>query len=102
MLLFDLLNNPQLKKYAIPFIHLLQKIINIQNDAILLELEDTLSYILITYIYDLTNLLNGQLDLTQYEAKHKNLVIIHTRINDLLLNYDPYDIAVLKEELLLI
>jgi len=102
MQLFDLLHNHELKKYAIPFIHLLQKIINIQNDVILLELEDALSSVLITYIYDLTNLLNGQLDLIQYQAKHKNLVIIHIHINDLLLNYDPYEIAVLKEELLLI
>jgi hypothetical protein len=102
MQLFDLLNNRKLKKYAIPLIHLLQKIINIQNDAILLELEDALSSVLITYIYDLTNLLNSQLDLTQYGAKHKNLIIIHIRINHLLLNYDQSEIAVLKEDLLLI
>ena len=102
MQLFDLLNNHKFKKYAIPFIHLLQKIINIQNDAILLDLEDALSSVLITYIYDLTNLLNCKLDLIQYEHKHKNLLIIHTLINDLLLNYDAYDMAKLKEELFLI
>ncbi len=102
MRLFDLLNNHKLKKYAIPFIHLLQKIINIQNDVILFELEHDLSSVLITYIYDLTNLLNGKLNLIQYEVKHKNLLIIHIRINDLLLNYDSYEIVVLKEELLLI
>ena len=34
MLLFDLLNDQILKKYAIPLIHLLQKIINIQNNDI--------------------------------------------------------------------
>ena len=95
-------NNHKFKKYAIPFIHLLQKIINIQNDAILLDLEDALSSVLITYIYDLTNLLNCKLDLIQYEHKHKNLLIIHTLINDLLLNYDAYDMAKLKEELFLI
>ena len=100
--LFDLLNDQSLKKYAIPFIHLLQKIINIQNDTILLDLEDALSSVLITYIYDLTDLLNGKLDLIQYEHKHKNLLIIHMRINDLLLNYDAYDMTTLKEDLFLI
>lgn len=102
MQLFDLLNDQILKKYAIPFIHLLQKIINIQNDTILLELEDALSSVLITYICDLTNFLNGQLDLIQYEPRHKNLLIIHMRINHLLLNYDQYDMTVIKEELFLI
>jgi hypothetical protein len=102
MQLFDLLNDQILKKYAIPFIHLLQKIINIQNNAILLQLEDALSSVLITYIYDLTNLLNGHLDLIQYEGKHKNLLIIHMRINDLLLNYDETEMTILKEELFII
>lgn len=97
MQLFDLLNDQILKKYAIPFIHLLQKIINIQNNYILLQLEDALSSVLITYIYDLTNLINGQLDLIQYEHKHKNLLIIHMRINDLLLNYDAYEMTTLKK-----
>jgi hypothetical protein len=102
MHLFDLLNDQRLKKYAIPLIHLLQKIINIQNNDILLELEDALSSVLITYIYDLTNLLNDQLDLIQYEPRHKNLLIIHMRINDLLLNYDQSDMTILKEELFII
>lgn len=102
MHLFDLLNDQRLKKYAIPLIHLLQKIINIQNNDILLELEDALSSVLITYIYDLTNLLNDQLDLIQYEPRHKNLLIIHMRINDILLNYDESDMTILKEELFII
>jgi hypothetical protein len=102
MQLFNLLNDQTLKKYAIPLIHLLQKIINIQNDAILLDLEDAMSSVLITYIYDLTNLLNGKLDLIQYEPRHKNLLIIHMRINDLLLNYDQYDMTILKEDLFII
>jgi len=102
MQLFDLLNDQILKKYAIPFIHLLQKIINVQNNAILLQLEDALSSVLITYIYDLTNLINGKLDLIQHERQHKNLLIIHIRINDLLLNYDENDLTILKEELFLI
>jgi len=102
MQLFDLLNDQILKKYAIPLIYLLQKIINIQNNAILLELEEALSSVLITYIYHLTNLLNDKLDLIKYEPRHKDLLIIHIRINHLLLNYDPYEMVDLKEELFLI
>lgn len=100
--LFDLLKNDILKEYAIPLIQLLQKIINIQNDTILLELEDALSSVLITYIAELNDLLNGKLDLFKYVSKHNNLISIHTHIDQLMLNYDQYDMILLKYDLFLI
>ncbi len=100
--LFDLLEDIKLKKYAVPLIHLLQKIINIQNEHILLELEDALSSVLITYITELDHLLNGKLDVLNYESKHNNLISIHAHIDQLILNYDQYDMLILKYELFLI
>ena len=101
--LFDLFDNaPSLKIYAIPLIHLLQKIINIHNDVVLKELEDALSSVLITYIFDLTDLLNGDLDLNKYEPHHKNLLAIHANVNAQLSNYEPYIMLQLKNMLYLV
>ncbi len=100
--LFDLLKDNVLKEYAIPLIQLLQKIINIQNDTILLELEDALSSVLITYMAELNDLLNGKLDLFKYVSKHNNLISIHIYIDHLLVNYDQYTMLILKYELFLI
>ena len=100
--LFDLLEDIKLKKYVVPLIQLLQKIINIQNDTVLLELEDALSSVLITYITELDHLLNGKLDMINYESKHNNLISIHAHIDELILNYDQYNMLILKYELFLI
>ena len=100
--MYPLLNDPLLKGYTNPLIRLLQTIINIYQLDVLKELEDGLSYILVDYIYDINYLIKGQLDLTKYEPRHKNLVAIHKQIDYHLENDDRRGLEELKATLFLV
>jgi len=106
MQMYPLLNDPLLKRYAFPLIRLLQSIINISKLDVLLELEDGLASVLVTYICDINELIKGQLNVEKYEPRHSNLIAIIRQI-DYYLHYDMQyndrkDLEQLKTNLFLI
>ena len=100
--MYPMTNDPILRVYAGPLIKLLQSIINIHKNTILSELEDGLTSIMITYIFDINDLIKGQLNLEKYELRHKNLVAVHQRIDYHIKQNDLYNMEELKETLFLI
>jgi hypothetical protein len=101
MQMYPMSNNPNLSIYARPMIKLLQCIINIHKNATLFELEDGLTSVLVTYIFDINDLIKGHLNLEKYEPRHKNLMAMHDQI-DYHLHNDMYNLAELKSTLFLI
>ena len=100
--MFPFLKNNLLCDYANQLIILLQNLININNHTTLNELENGLTSVLITYIFDINELIKEQLDLNKYEPRHKNLTAINQQINYYMNNYDRKSIDELKAILLLI
>jgi hypothetical protein len=100
--MFPLLKNNLLCDYANQLIILLQNLINVNNHSLLVELENGLTSVLVTYIFDINELLKEQLDLNKYESRHKNLSAINQQINYYMNNYDRKAIDELKSTLLLI
>jgi hypothetical protein len=100
--MFPLLKNNMLCDYANQLIILLQNLINIHNHSILNELEVGLTSVLITYIFDIHELVKEQLNLEKYEPRHKNLSAINQQINYYMNNNDRQSLDELKATLLLI
>lgn len=100
--MFPLLKNNMLCDYANQLIILLQNLININNHYVLTELETGLTSVLITYIFDINELIKGQLNLEKYEPRHKNLSAINQQINYYMNNNDRQSLDELKATLLLI
>jgi hypothetical protein len=100
--MFPLLKNNLLCDYANQLIILLQNLINIHNHYVLTDLENGLTSVLVTYIFDINELLKKQLDLKKYEPRHKNLTAINQQINYYVNNNDRQSLDVLKATLLLI
>jgi hypothetical protein len=100
--MYPMSNDPIFSVYAGPLIKLLQSIINIHKNVILLELEDGLTSTLVTYIFDINELIKGHLNLEKYEPRHKNLVAVHQKIDYYLNHYDPQGLEELKAILFLI
>ena len=101
MQMYPMSLDPILSVYTGPMVRLLQRIINIHKNAVLLELEDALTSVLITYIFDINELIKGHLNLEKYEPRHKNLVAVHYEI-DYHLHNNLYNLAELKATLFLI
>jgi hypothetical protein len=102
MQMYPMSNDPILCVYAGPMIRLLQSIINIHKFEVLFELEDGLTSVLVTYIYDINDLIKGQLNIEKYEPRHNNLMAIHKQIDYCLKHNDLYNLAELKSTLFLI
>jgi hypothetical protein len=100
--MFPLLKNSMLCDYANQMIILLQNLININNHYVLTELETGLTSLLITYIFDIHELIKDQLNLEKYEPRHKNLSAINQQINYYMNNNDRQSLDELKTTLLLI
>lgn len=100
--MFPLLKNNMLCEYANQLIILLQNLININNHSVLTELETGLTSVLITYIFDINELIKDQLNLEKYEPRHKNLSAINQQINYYMNNNDRQSLDELKATLLLI
>ena len=100
--MFPLLNDNLLCDYANQLVILLQNLININKHSLLTELETGLTSVLLTYIFDINELIKDQLDLSKYEPRHKNLSAINQQINYHMNNYDQQALDELKENLLLI
>ena len=102
MQMYPISVDPVLSVYTGPMVRLLQRIVNIHKNAVLLKLEDALTSVLITYIFDINELIKGHLDLEKYEPRHKNLVAVHQQIDYHIKENDPYNLAELKATLFLI
>ena len=102
MQLYPMSVDPNLSIYARPMIKLLQSIINIHKNDVLSELEDALTSVLVTYIFDITDLIKGKLNLEKYEPRHNNLAAVHQQIDYCLKNNDLHRMAELKATLFLI
>jgi hypothetical protein len=99
MQMYPMSVDPVLSVYAGPMVRLLQRIINVHKNAILVELEDGITSVLITYIYDINDLIKGCLNLEKYEPRHKNLVAVHQQIDYHLKHDDLSGLAELKATL---
>jgi hypothetical protein len=100
--MYPFLNNNLLCDYANQMIILLQNLINVHNHYVLTELESELTSVLITYIFDINELVKDQLNLEKYEPRHKNLTAINEQINYYMNNNDREALDELKATLLLI
>ena len=95
-------NSSQSRFHANLLIILLQNLINIHKNEILFELEDALTSVLITYIFDIDDLIKGQLNVEKYEPRHVNLQAINQQIDYYLKHDDRLGLAELKATLFLI
>jgi hypothetical protein len=102
MIKLSLITNPVLTDFACQLILLLQNAINYKNNHILAELDNDLSYILTLYIYDISNLINGQLDIEKYKNRHNTLFNINNLIKKQVTNNSCYLMHEFKEILLTI
>ena len=102
MQMYPMSIDPLTKVYARPLIKLLQSIINIHKNATLFELEDALTSVLVTYIFDINELIKGHLDLEKYEPRHNNLMAMHHEIDYHLKNDNLSRLSDLKATLFLI
>jgi hypothetical protein len=102
MQMYPMSVDPVLSVYTGPMVRLLQRIVNIHKNVVLLKLEDALTSVLITYIFDINELIKGHLDLEKYEPRHKNLVAVHQQIDYHIKENDPYNLTELKATLFLI
>ena len=83
---------PELNEYAKQFIILLKYIININNNILITELKPNLDSILVTYITDLSELLNHCLNINNPKClqKYQNLVIANKNVTKIVKNYNQY------------
>jgi hypothetical protein len=100
--LFPFLKNQVLCDYANELIILLQNLINIDKNEILFELEDGLTSALVTYIYDIADLIGGQLDLEKYQPRHQNLTAINQQVDYHMKTNDFKGLVELKMNLFLV
>jgi hypothetical protein len=101
--LFPLLSSSlQSSFYANQLILLLQNLINIDKNEILFDLEDALTSVLISYIFDMDELIKGLINEEKYEPKHTNLVAINQQINYYMKHNDPRGLAELREKMFMI
>lgn len=100
--LFPFLKDPIKQVHANQLILLLQNLINIHKNEILFDLEDALTSVLISYIFDMDELIKNQLDLDKYEPKHNNLVTINQQIAYYMKHHDRLGLEELREKMFLI
>ena len=100
--LFPFLKDPIKQVYANQLISLLQNLINIHKNEILFELEDALTSVLISSIFDMNELVKGRLDLEKYKPKHNNLVAINQQTNYYMKHHDPRGLEELREKMFLV
>lgn len=100
--IFPLLNDNLLCDYANQLVILLQNLINVNKHSVLSDLETGLTSVMLTYIFDINELIKGHLNLEKYEPRHKNLSAINQQINYYMNNNDRQSLDELNATLLLI
>ena len=99
--LFPFLKDPIKQVYANQLILLLQNLINIHKNEILFDLEDALTSMLITYIFDIDELVKGHKEIND-PFRHQNLVIINQQVAYYMKHNDPHGLSQLQEKMFLI
>jgi len=67
-----------------------------------LDLEDGLSSVLVTYIFDINNVIKGQLNVEKYEPRHQNLIAIIRQVDYYMKNTNSQGLLELKMNLFLV
>ena len=83
-------HEPNLNNYAKEFITLLKYILNLNKNNIISELKPNIESILVTYILDLSNLLNNKLFGNDYLIRYENLKVANERISQIIKKYEIY------------
>jgi hypothetical protein len=100
--LFPFLKDLSRQVYANELITLLQNLINIDKNTTLFELEDGLTSALVTYIYDIADLIGGRLNLEKYQPRHQNLTAINQQVDYHMKTNDFKGLVELKMNLFLV
>jgi hypothetical protein len=101
--LFPLLSSSlQSSFYANQLILLLQNLINIHKNEILFDIEDALTSVLISYIFDMDELIKGLIDEKKYDPKHNNLIAINQQTAYYMKHHDPRGLEELREKMFMI
>jgi len=69
----------------------------LQSSRILEELDECFASIMLTYIFDIYDLINDRLDIKKYNDKHQKLISINILIEQQIINYNPYYLNELKQ-----
>jgi hypothetical protein len=78
------------KEFAIQLVIFLTNVVNHQNHPILLELEDAFNCVLVSYIFDISELTKRELNKERYEPKHEILRDINRNTAQYMKDYDQY------------
>jgi hypothetical protein len=99
---FQLANikNPLLTEHICQLIKLLTNAINIRKNTVLEELNECFTSLMLSYIFDINDLICDCLDIKKYTDKHQNLIRINNQIEHQITNYDSYCLNELKKTLL--
>ena len=92
--------NPKLIEYVCQLMTLLRYAINIKNDEVLQELDECFTSLMLTYIFDINDLINNPSDIEKYNDRHQNLIRINKEIEYQVSNYDHCYLNEFKQTLL--
>jgi hypothetical protein len=96
--------NPKLMEYVCQLMTLLRYAINIKKDPVLEELDECFTSLMLTYIFDISELINQQIneptDIEKYNDRHQNLIRINKEIEHQVNNYNSYYLNEFKQTLL--
>jgi hypothetical protein len=76
------------KEFAIQLVIFLTNVVNHQNHPILSQLEDAFNCILVSYIFDISELTKRELNRDRYEPKHEILAEVNRRTAQYMKDYD--------------
>jgi hypothetical protein len=96
--------NPKLMEYVCQLMTLLRYAINIKKDPVLEELDECFTSLMLTYIFDISELINQQINeptnIEKYNDRHQNLIRINKEIEHQVNNYNSYYLNEFKQTLL--
>ena len=95
---------PKLMEYVCQLMTLLRYAINIKKDPVLEELDECFTSLMLTYIFDISELINQQInnptDIEKYKDRHENLIRINKEIEHQVNNYNSFYLNEFKQTLL--
>ena len=100
MFQLEQVKNPLLKEHVCHLMKLLRYAINIENSHVLEELDECFSSLMLTYIFDINDVINDRLNIEKYTDRHDNLIRINNIVEHQLKNYNPCYLNEFKQTLL--
>jgi hypothetical protein len=91
---------PKIMEYVCQLMTLLRYAINIKKDPVLEELDECFTSLMLTYIFDISELINNPTDIEKYNDRHQNLIRINNEIENQVNNYNPFYLNEFKQTLL--